>query len=132
MPALGYRVWHAVEADEPRAVTGWTARRRHRTVDPQRRLRGRRPTPRRGGALCRILDRRTGRELLRPGGLGGELVLQEEYADHPHWGEGPWHLLPKGPGRGLAAGPAEVRVEHSAAGSRLLSVATFERTADHP
>jgi alpha-mannosidase len=75
----------------------------------------------RGGALTAIIDRRTGRQLLRPGGLGGELVVQEEYPDHPHWGEGPWHLLPKGPGRGLADRPTTVRVEHSPVGSRLIT-----------
>ncbi|WP_433797301.1 glycoside hydrolase family 38 C-terminal domain-containing protein [Actinoplanes sp. CA-252034] len=75
----------------------------------------------RGGALTSIVDRRTGRELLRSGGLGGELVVQEEYPDHPYWGEGPWHLLPKGPGRGLDGQPATVRIEHSPAGSRLIS-----------
>ena len=77
--------------------------------------------PARGGALTRILDRRSGAELLR--GPGNELVLQEEYDYHPRWGEGQWLLSPKGPGTGSAGSPATVRVERCAIGSRL--VATF-------
>ena len=53
--------------------------------------------PARGGTLA-ITDRRTGRPVLR--GPGNELVLQEEYDKHPRWGEGPWHLSPRGPGAG--------------------------------
>ncbi|BEL04763.1 NEW3 domain-containing protein [Actinoplanes sichuanensis] len=117
VPALGYQVWH-VDATAA-SVTVWRAA----TGDPV--IRNDRFEVRadahRGGALTSIIDRRTGRELLRSGGLGGELVVQEEYPDHPYWGEGPWHLLPKGPGRGLADRPATVRVEHSPAGSRLIS-----------
>ena len=131
VPALGYRVWHAVEAESGgaveaesgRAVAGWAAGPPATSIanstfevvaDPER-----------GGVLCRILDRRTGRDLLRPEGLGGEIVVQDEYSAHPHWQEGPWHLLPKGPGRGLAGQPARVLVRHSAVGSRLTSVASL-------
>ena len=49
-----------------------------------------------GGSLTSVIDLRTGRNLL--GGPGNDLVLQEEYEQHPRWGEGPWHLSPKGPG----------------------------------
>ncbi len=52
--------------------------------------------PARGGTLSSVLDKRSGREVLA--GPGNELVLQEEYDKHPRWGEGPWHLAPKGPG----------------------------------
>ena len=118
VPALGYRVFHAV-AGEPRP--GWTRATSPTAISND--AFALEADPARGGALCTIVDRRTGRELLRPGGLGGELVVQDEYAAHPHWGEGPWHLLPKGPGRGFAENQAEVRAEHSALGSRLVSVA---------
>ena len=40
-------------------------------------------------------DRRGGRELLT--GPGNELRVYEEYAAHPRFSEGPWHLLPYGP-----------------------------------
>src|SRR5580693_3729631 len=78
--------------------------------------------PARGGTLSSVLDKRSGREVLAA--PGNELVLQEEYDKHPRWGEGPWHLSPKGPGAGSAAAPATaVRAQRSPAGSRL--VATF-------
>jgi alpha-mannosidase len=75
--------------------------------------------PARAGTLTRILDRRTGTDLLR--GPGNELVLQDEYDSHPRWGEGQWLLSPKGPG--AVGSPATVRAERCAIGSRL--VATF-------
>jgi alpha-mannosidase len=74
--------------------------------------------PARGGTLT-ITDRRTGRPVLR--GPGNELVLQEEYDKHPRWGEGPWHLSPRGPGAGSASGPASVRAQRSPVGSRLVA-----------
>ena len=124
VPALGYRVFHAVPAGPPRRpVAGWAARPGATAIDNE--AFAVEADPERGGALCRIVDRRTGRDLLRPGGLGGELTVQEEYDGHQVWGEGPWHLLPKGPGAGFADRPAEVRAEHSPLGSRLTSVATL-------
>jgi alpha-mannosidase len=76
--------------------------------------------PARGGTVS-ITDKRTGLEVLR--GPGNELVLQEEYDKHPRWGEGPWHLSPRGPGIGSATLQASVRAQRSPVGSRL--VATF-------
>ncbi|MCW2944519.1 MAG: Alpha-mannosidase [Actinoallomurus sp.] len=117
VPALGYRVYRVLDADDVPA--GWTevpgggAEARNAafavTADPAR-----------GGALTSVRDLRAGRELLRPGGLGGELVCQEEHPTHPTWGEGPWHLLPKGPGRGTGEGTASVRLEECAIGRRLV------------
>jgi alpha-mannosidase len=78
--------------------------------------------PARGGTLSRVLDQRSGTELLA--GPGNELVVQDEYPGHPRWGEGPWLLSPKGPGRGSAQAPARVRAERCPIGSRL--VAEFE------
>jgi alpha-mannosidase len=75
--------------------------------------------PARGGTLRSVLDKRSGREVLR--GPGNELVLQEEYDKHPSWGEGPWHLSPKGPGTGSAGAEATVRAQRCGAGSRLVS-----------
>ncbi|GAA3785656.1 NEW3 domain-containing protein [Streptomyces coacervatus] len=61
-----------------------------------------------------------GRELLRAGDIGNELVVQEEYPRHPRFGEGPWHLTPTGTtvARGGSV-TASVEVTHSPAGSRL-------------
>jgi alpha-mannosidase len=74
--------------------------------------------PARGGTIS-VTDKRTGLGVLaRP---GNELVIQDEYAQHPRHGEGPWHLSPKGPGTGSASGPATVRAQRCPAGSRLVS-----------
>jgi alpha-mannosidase len=71
------------------------------------------------GALVSVFDKAAGRELLtRP---GNDLVLQEEYAQHPRWNEGPWHLSPKGAGLASCAVPATVRAQRCPAGSRLLA-----------
>ena len=75
--------------------------------------------PARGGTLTRLRDKLTGTELLRPG--GNELIVQEEYAAHPRWGEGPWLLSPKGPGYGWAAGEAKVTAQRCPLGGRLLA-----------
>ena len=75
--------------------------------------------PARGGALTSIFSRAADAELLA--GPGNELVLQEEYAQHPRWGEGPWLLSPKGPGAGSAGLPAEIRAQRCPVGQRLVS-----------
>lgn len=77
--------------------------------------------PRRGGCLVSVVERSTGRELLREGAMGNELRLYEEYPAHPRHGEGPWHLLPSGPWAGSSARPAEqVRVERCPLGQRIV------------
>ena len=75
--------------------------------------------PARGGSLTSVIDRRTGRNLLS--GPGNDLVLQEEYEQHPRWGEGPWHLSPKGPGVSSATVAAQVTAQRSPVGSRLVA-----------
>ncbi|HET6500633.1 MAG TPA: glycoside hydrolase family 38 C-terminal domain-containing protein [Amycolatopsis sp.] len=71
------------------------------------------------GALASIVERGAGRELLlRP---GNDLVLQEEYQQHPRWNEGPWHLSPKGPGLASSSVPASVMAQRSPVGSRLIA-----------
>ncbi|MBA2945851.1 glycoside hydrolase family 38 N-terminal domain-containing protein [Streptomyces himalayensis] len=77
--------------------------------------------PARGGAVSSLRGlAEGGRELLRHGDIGNELVVQEEYPRHPRFGEGPWHLTPTGT---TAARSRDVRadidVEHSPAGSRI-------------
>jgi hypothetical protein len=71
------------------------------------------------GAVASVFDKTAGRELLT--GPGNDLVLQEEYQQHPRWNEGPWHLSPKGPGLASCAVPAAVRAQRSPAGSRLVA-----------
>jgi alpha-mannosidase len=112
VPALGFRVFHLV----PGPASGWSETGGFAAANSVFRVE---LDPARGGAASRITDLRSGREILREGGLGGAFVLQEEYPAHPVWSEGPWHLLPKGPG--VPASPAEVRALRSAAGERLVS-----------
>ncbi|HEY1619137.1 MAG TPA: glycoside hydrolase family 38 C-terminal domain-containing protein, partial [Streptosporangiaceae bacterium] len=75
--------------------------------------------PELGGTLVSIVSRATGAQLLS--GPGNELVLQEEYPQHPRWNEGPWLLCPAGPGTGSASRRARVRAERCPAGSRLVT-----------
>jgi alpha-mannosidase len=117
VPGVGYRTYWVVPAaggeTEP---AGWEPQ-------PGARLENDRflveADPARGGTLTRLRDKLTGTELLRPG--GNELIVQEEYAAHPRWGEGPWLLSPKGPGTGSAAGPAKVTAQRCPLGGRLLA-----------
>ncbi len=79
--------------------------------------------PGRGGTVS-VTDKRTGAAVLA--GPGNELVLQDEYPQHPRHNEGPWHLSPKGPGLGSAAAAATVRAERCAIGSRLVASFTLD------
>ena len=79
--------------------------------------------PARGGTVS-VTDKRTGASVLA--GPGNELVIQDEYAQHPRHGEGPWHLSPKGPGLGSASVPAAVRRERCGIGSRLVASFTLD------
>lgn len=74
--------------------------------------------PARGGGVCSL--QRAGRELLGPGRVGNELAVYEEYPAHPKAGEGPWHLLPKGPVQVSADAPAQVQAYRSPLGQRLV------------
>ncbi|MDX6416488.1 MAG: hypothetical protein QOG28_1108, partial [Trebonia sp.] len=71
------------------------------------------------GALASVVDKAAGREVLTM--PGNDLVLQEEYQQHPRWNEGPWHLSPKGPGIAASSGAATVRAQRSPVGSRLVA-----------
>ncbi|MDZ4270845.1 MAG: alpha-mannosidase, partial [Mycobacterium sp.] len=58
----------------------------------------------RGGGVSSLTA--AGRELIAPGRVGNELAVYDEYPAHPTAGEGPWHLLPKGPVTTSAQTPA--------------------------
>ncbi|MBE8473411.1 glycoside hydrolase family 38 N-terminal domain-containing protein [Streptomyces justiciae] len=74
--------------------------------------------PSRGGGVSSL--RQGGRELLRAGDIGNELVVQEEYSRHPRFGEGPWHLTPTGTTAARSRDvTADIDVEHSPAGQRI-------------
>ncbi len=82
--------------------------------------------PLRGGALTRVLDKRTGTQLLTAGSLANELLIQDEYDYHPRWNEGPWLLMPKGPGTGSATVAADVRAQRCPIGTRLVATWTMD------
>ncbi|MEU8566966.1 NEW3 domain-containing protein [Streptomyces pathocidini] len=119
VPSLGHRTWWLV--DGGRSMSGgWTEvpYKVPAVADDRFRLEA---DPARGGGLSRVTDLRSGRELITPGAVD-ELVLQDEYAAHPFFEEGPWHLLPKGPGTGSGERPAErVTVEHGPLGRRITA-----------
>lgn len=76
--------------------------------------------PHRGGAICSLIDRSTGRQLVAPGGLAGELVCMEQYGEHPAWEEGAWQLTHTGHKESSGQGKAKVLSYRSAIGSRLI------------
>lgn len=90
--------------------------------------------PSRGGGVSSLRQLADGgRELLRSGDIGNELVVQEEYSRHPRFGEGPWHLTPTGTTAARSGDvPASVKVEHSAAGSRITVTAPSANSSPTP
>jgi alpha-mannosidase len=129
VPALGYRTYQAVPVEstgDEAANSGWrevagTVRGVAMAIENGRYLVT--ADPARGGTIT-VTDKRTRTSVLA--GPGNELVIQDEYAQHPRHGEGPWHLSPKGPGTGSSSVPATVRVERSPAGSRLVASFTLD------
>ncbi|MGX1563062.1 glycoside hydrolase family 38 N-terminal domain-containing protein [Streptomyces sp. NPDC055506] len=118
VPGMGLRALPLAEGTAPgwEPAEGLTIRNEFYevTVDPAR-----------GGGVSGLRARAEGgRELLRPGDIGNEIVVQEEYPRHPRFGEGPWHLTPTGTTAARSRDvTAEVRAEHSPAGSRLTVTA---------
>ncbi|WP_066372349.1 glycoside hydrolase family 38 C-terminal domain-containing protein [Herbidospora mongoliensis] len=114
VPSVGYRSYHlsASGAGEEWAVeeTYTIENEFHRlTVDPAR-----------GGGVVSLRDLVTGDELITAGEVGNELVVYDEYHEHPVFREGPWHLLPTGVSTGSAALPARsVTTERSRLGRRI-------------
>jgi alpha-mannosidase len=112
VPPLGWRAYRL--RPSTRDDQGWApasgvtaaAGRFRVTVDPSR-----------GGGVVSLLD--GGRELIAASRVGNELAVYEEYADHPSFGEGPWHLLPSGPVETSATAAATASVERGPLGERV-------------
>ncbi|MEB3983526.1 NEW3 domain-containing protein [Mycobacterium sp. 663a-19] len=112
VPSLGWRAYRLVPAGE---AAGWEpapgleiANEHYRlTVDPAR-----------GGAVSSLI--RDGRQLIATARVGNELAVYEEYPAHPTQGEGPWHLLPKGPVVCSSEAPARVQAYRGPLGQRLV------------
>ncbi|MET9885861.1 NEW3 domain-containing protein [Streptomyces sp. NPDC006430] len=117
VPPLGHRTWWLAASSSSRSggwepAAGLIVENEHYRAEAD---------PARGGGLARLLHRSTGQELLTPGEVD-ELVVQEEYDRHPFFEEGPWHLLPKGPGTGSGGAPADsCRVERGPLGARIVA-----------
>ena len=112
VPSLG---WQTYRIDPGPAARGWDPITGTQITNAQYRIR---VDPRRGGAVESLL--RDGRELMAEGRVGNELAVYQEYPSHPKAGEGPWHLLPKGPVVVSSAAPADVQAYRSAVGERLV------------
>jgi len=117
VPATGYRTYRLASTTQPREC-GWQAAAGTRAESDAFLIEA---DPRRGGTLGRILDKRSGRDLLRDGEAGNEIVCHGEYPDHPEFREGPWHLVPDGTRQGTSSVPGQVRAETSPAGQRLIA-----------
>ncbi|MGW0161181.1 glycoside hydrolase family 38 N-terminal domain-containing protein [Mycobacterium sp. NPDC003323] len=112
---VGSLGWQGYSLDEDERGSRWEAHdgtsigtdRYTVTVDPAR-----------GGAVCSLID--DGRELIADGRVGNELAVYDEYSAHPEAGEGPWHLLPRGPVVCSSDHPADVAVWRCALGERIV------------
>jgi alpha-mannosidase len=115
VPGLGYLCYGVERSGEApttwAAVEGFSASNERFLVEAD---------PGRGGCLSRLVDRRTGRDVLAAGEVANELLVYPEYPQHPQMTEGPWHLLPAGPAVGSSARPARVHAERSPLGERLV------------
>ncbi|MCP2261922.1 Glycosyl hydrolases family 38 C-terminal domain-containing protein [Streptoalloteichus tenebrarius] len=115
VPSLGWRTFRVLPSTSDHQgwseVEGTEIRNEHYrlTVDPAR-----------GGGVCSLVELATGRELIATGRLGNELAVYQEYPAHPRFGEGPWHLLPRGPVTTSGSRPASsVRALRCAVGERV-------------
>ncbi len=127
VPGLGYRTYWARPAQlAPPDQAGWTPAAGTVIENLAYLVEA---DPNRGGGLARVLDKRADIELITAGGVGNELVLQEEYDYHPRWTEGPWLLTPKGAGVGSATMTAEVQAQRCPIGGRLVARWTREDLA---
>ncbi|MEV6976895.1 NEW3 domain-containing protein [Kitasatospora sp. NPDC093806] len=120
VPALGWRTWRLLPGA---SSEGWSLAEGHTIANARYRVTA---DPAHGGALSSVHDLRHDRELIADGRLGNELRVYEEYPQHPDFGEGPWHLVPKGPVTGSGEHPAEVRRETGPLGERLVVTGTVD------
>ncbi|MGV0741107.1 glycoside hydrolase family 38 N-terminal domain-containing protein [Mycolicibacterium sp. XJ870] len=112
VPSLGWRSYRFSTGE----ASGWELVPGDSIANDRYRLR---VDATRGGAVSSLV--RDGRELIADGAVGNELAVYDEYSAHPEAGEGPWHLLPKGPVVCSSALPAdEVSCYRSALGQRVI------------
>jgi alpha-mannosidase len=112
VPSLGWRAYRLVPADQ---AAGWKPVPGSEIANEQYRLA---VDAARGGAVSSLVQ--DGRQLIAVGRVGNELAVYEEYPAHPTQGEGPWHLLPKGPVVCSSESPAHVQAYDGPLGQRLV------------
>jgi hypothetical protein len=123
VPALGYRTYRLLPVERPAPDHGWRA---DDGLAIENDVYAALVDPDRGGTLVSLVDKRTGKELIRAGGVGNEVLEYREYANHPVFGEGPWHLTPDGRFVGSAEAAADVRVATSPIGQRIVVEREFQ------
>ncbi|MEO3813684.1 NEW3 domain-containing protein [Sphaerisporangium sp. B11E5] len=117
VPPLGYRTLRAEPVAEPAPSAVWAAGEGAAIANGTHLVE---VDAARGGCVSVFRDLARDRDLLPPGRVGNELLVYDEYPAHPSFGEGPWHLVPKGPALGSAGLPAtSVTKETCVLGERL-------------
>jgi alpha-mannosidase len=114
VPSLGWQSYRLVSAD---AAAGWEPLDGNDIANDHYQLR---VDPSRGGGVSSLVEIASGRELIADGKVGNELAVYEEYPAHPQAGEGPWHLLPKGPVICSSATAASVQAYRGPLGERVV------------
>ncbi|MDM3975924.1 NEW3 domain-containing protein [Mycobacterium marseillense] len=119
VPSLGWRAYRLAPADKAGRATGWEPMPGSVIANEHYRLE---VDAARGGAVASLVDfsGQGGRELIADGRVGNELAVYEEYPSHPTQGEGPWHLLPKGPVVCSSESPARVQAFRGPVGERVV------------
>jgi alpha-mannosidase len=114
VPSVGWQSYRLVSGDGP---SGWELLDGNDIANEHYTLRA---DPARGGGVSSLVEVASDRELIADGGVGNELAVYDEYPAHPQAGEGPWHLLPKGPVVASSAEPAAVQAYRGPLGERLV------------
>jgi alpha-mannosidase len=125
VPAVGYRTFRVVPDAVPLDDAGW------RPVDSlaiENDAFALSVDPSRGGAIASLVDKRAGKELVKPGEVANELRAYREYPNHPLFAEGPWHLTPDGRFTSATEYAAEVTVETSPIGQRIRLDGPFDES----
>jgi alpha-mannosidase len=128
VPAIGYRTFHAVPSATPLDDAGW------RVVDTlaiENETFALTVDPSRGGGISSLVDKRSGKQLIRPGEVVNELRAYREYPNHPLFAEGPWHLTPDGRFTSAIDFATEITVEVSPIGQRIRLDGPFEVSRRH-
>jgi alpha-mannosidase len=116
VPAVGYRTLTVVAAADLPAGSSWRPGPGARIANDEYAVE---VDPERGGAIRRLRHVPSGRDLLRAGALGNELVVYGQRPEHPRYDEGPWRLSFDGAVWSTAQSRAEVVAERCDIGERI-------------